>query len=470
MMPWRPHAVFLLCTFALVAQTEQFPVENSAGPGSNPFLGSVPRGTATPGELPLSLEDALVRGLQYNLGTLLSAQTVRGARADRLEALADLLPNINAHISETSQQVNLAAFGFIGFPGIPQVIGPFSIFDARAYLSQTVFNLRALDSVHAGSEQVRAAGYSLRDSRDVVAFVVTSLYLGAVAAASRIDAARAQVATAEALYNQAVDFKRTGVVPAIDVLRAQVELQAQQQRLISVQNEFEKQKLRIGRAIGLPDGQAIRLTDEVPYAPRPGITVDSAIGRALGSRMDYQSAEARVRAATFVRRAAAAGRLPSLAFTSDYGIIGANVASTHGTYTAAIGLNIPIFQGGRVRADVLQADAELERRRAEAADLRARVSFQVRSAMLDIDASARQVDVAQSAVGLAQQQVTQARDRFAAGVTNNLEVVQAQEALATANENYISSLFSYNSAKAALGRAIGGAEKSIPVLLQGGTP
>ena len=446
--------------------------EAPAGPASisNPFLGSVPEGAATAGELPLSLPDAVARGLKYNLGTLLSTQDTRAASGRKLEALAELLPNLSARVSATSQQINLAALGFSGFPGVPQILGPFSIFDARAYLSQTVFNLSALNAVHAGSENVRAAGYVLRDSRDVVVLAVTTLYLQAIAGASRIDTTRAQVATAEALYNQAVDFKRTGVVPAIDVLRSQVELQAQQQRLIYFQNEFDKQKLRLGRAIGLPDGQAIKLSSEVAYAAQPALTVEEAIRRAQSSRMDYLAASVRLRAAELVRRAAASGRVPSLAFTGDYGDIGNRIMSSHGTYTASIGLNIPIFQGGRVRAAVLQADAELEQRRAEAADLRARVSFDVRSAMLDLAAAGRQVEVATSAVGLAEQQVTQARDRFAAGVTNNLEVVQAQEALAGAHESYISSLYAYNSAKAALGRAMGGAEKSIPLLLQGGTP
>ena len=459
----------LLCAAAgLGAQSE-----SAAGSGasvSNPFLGSVPEGAATAGELPLSLPDAVARGLKYNLGALLSTQDARAASGRKLEALAELLPNLSARVSATSQQINLAALGFSGFPGVPQILGPFSIFDARAYLSQTVFNLSALNTLHAGSENVRAAGFALRDSRDVVVLAITTLYLQAIAGASRIDATRAQVATAEALYNQAVDFKRTGVVPAIDVLRSQVELQAQQQRLIYFQNEFDKQKLRLGRAIGLPDGQAIKLSSEVAYAAQPALTVEEAIRRAQNSRMDYQAASARLRAAELVRRAAASGRVPSLAFTGDYGDIGNRIMSSHGTYTASIGLNIPIFQGGRVRAAVLEADAELEQRRAEAADLRARVSFEVRSAMLDLAAAGRLVEVATSAVGLAEQQVTQARDRFAAGVTNNLEVVQAQEALANAHENYISSLYAYNSAKAALGRAMGGAEKSIPLLLQGGTP
>jgi outer membrane protein TolC len=435
---------------------------------TSPFQGSVPSGTPTAGELALPLAGAIERGLRYNLGTVLAGQAVRGANAERLEALAQLLPNIGGHISESSQQINVAAFGFSGFPGVGQIIGPFGLFDARAYLSQTIFNLRSLTRLRAGTEDLRAAELNLRNSRDVVALAVTELYLQCLAGASRIDAARAQVATAAAAHQQAVDLKRNGMVPAIDVLRAQVELQSQEQRLIYSQNEFEKQKLRLGRAIGLPDGQAISLSDAAPYSPQPDLTAEQLIDRAQHNRLDYQASQARLRAAELVRKAAVAGRLPSLAFNSDYGAIGPSVMNSHGTFAASLGLNIPIFQGGRVRAEILQADAHVEQRRAEAADLRGRIAYEVRSALLDVTAAGRQAEVAKSSIELARQQVTQSRDRFAAGVTNTLEVVQAQQALAAAEESYITSLYWYNAAKAALARAVGGAEKNIPSLLMEG--
>jgi outer membrane protein TolC len=264
-----------------------------------------------------------------------------------------------------------------------------------------------------------------------------------------------------------VDFKQAGVVPAIDELRAQVELRSQQQRLIFSRNELEKQKLRLARAIGLADGQLFRLTDTVPFASAPTLTVDAAMARAYSSRMDYQSAAARLRVAELRRQAAEAGRLPSLAFDGNYGTIGPSLANSHGTFAAAVSLNIPVFQGGRVRGEVLQADAALEQQRARLEDLRGGIAFEVRTAFLDMTAAGDQVGVAGSAVDLAHQQLTQAQDRFAAGVTSNLEVVQAQEAVATANENYISSLYAHNAAKASLARAIGGAEQLIPAFLQG---
>jgi outer membrane protein TolC len=437
--------------------------------GASPFLGSVPQGKATGEELPLTLSDAIESGLKYNLGTLLSSQGVRAARGAHVVALGKLMPNLSAGATESAQQINLAGFGFPGLPGIAPIVGPFGISDARAYLSQPILNFRSIRDNRAAGQEEKASSYSNLDARDTVVLVVTALYLQAVTGASRVEAAQAQATTAEAFYNQAADFKQAGVVPAIDVLRAQVELRARQQRLIFARNELEKQKLSLARAIGLPDGQRIRLTDNVPFVAAPPMTVDEALGRAYTSRMDYQSASALLRAAELKRDAARAGRLPSLAFDGNYGTLGPSLANSHGTFTAAVSLNIPLFQGGRVSGDVLQADAALEQQRARLEDLRGAIAYQVRTAFLDMTAAGDEVGVARSAVDLAQQQLTQARDRFAAGVTGNLEVVQAQEAVATANEDYISSLYAYNAAKASLARAIGGAEKLIPAFLQGGS-
>jgi outer membrane protein TolC len=385
-------------------------------------------------------------------------------------ALSQMLPNVTTKTSEASQQINLAAFGFAAFPGVGQIVGPFSIFDTRGYLSQSLLNFRSLYNSRSATADQKAAAFSSQDARDVVALVVTSLYLETGAGASRIEAARAQVDAAQAVYNQAADFLKNGVVPAIEVLRAQVELQTQQQRLISYRNDVEKLKLRLARAIGLPDGQPFELADKIPYAPPPALKLEEAMDRAYSSRMDYQSVAARVHSAELARKAAEADRLPSANFDANYGVNGPSLPHSHGTYTAGVSLDIPIFQGGRVRGEVLEADAQLEQRKAELADLRGRIAFEIRAAYLDLASAGDQVQVATSTVALAERQLTQARDRFAAGVTGNLEVVQAQEAVATSNENYISSLYTYNTAKATLARAMGNAEKTIPSLLQGVMP
>ncbi len=434
------------------------------------YEGSVISGKVVPGELPLSLADAISRGLKNNLGGLLSNQDTRSAQAARWRALSNLLPNLTTRTSATEQQVNLAAFGFSGFPGVPAVVGPFSVYDARAFLTQSVLDFNAIDNSRAGSENIKAANLSYRNARDTVVLAVANLYLQAIAGESRIASVQAQVNTADALYKQAVDFKNAGVVPAIEVLRSQVELQSQQQRLIFYRNEFEKQKLDLARAIGLPPAQIFRLSDPLPYAPAPPVSLDEALQKAYASRADYQSAAARVRAAELTRKAARDERLPSLALNADYGTIGQRVDSTHGTFSVAGSLRIPIFQGGRVRADVLQADADLERERAQFEELRGRIDFDLRKAFLDVKSTSDRIEVARTALQLAEQQVGQARDRFAAGVASNIEVVQAQEALASANENSISSLYAFNVAKALLARNLGMVEKSFQQFLLGVKP
>jgi outer membrane protein TolC len=432
------------------------------------FSGSVASGTATSDRLPLSLADAISRGMRTNLGALVANQDIRSAQGARGEALSRLLPNLTAGITETSEQINLAAFGFSHFPGIAEIVGPFGLTDARAYLTQPILNFKSIYSTRSATADQRAATLSSQNARDLVALVVTGLYLQTISAQSRIQTGQAQVTAAQAVYDQAVDFQKNGVVPAIQVLRAQVELQTQQQRLISYRSDVDKLKLRIARAIGLPDGQAFDLSDTIPFTPVPPLTVDEAISRAYTSRSDYQSETARVQAAELARKAADADRLPTADFNANYGAIGPALDNSHGTYAASVSVSVPVFQGNRVKNEVLQADAELERRKAELADMRGRIAYEIRAAYLDLASAGEQTRVAGSTVELAQKQLTQSQDRFAAGVTDNLEVVQAQEAVATANENYISSLYVYNAAKATLGRSIGNAEKTIPSILQGG--
>ena len=435
----------------------------------NPFFGAVPRGNPTPEELPLSLADAIERGLQNNLGKLLSEQGTRAALGQQWQARSGLLPNVNMRITEAAEQTSLASFGISGFPGIGSVIGPFGVFDARVFLSQSIFDMKAISNARAGSENRNAAGYSYENARDVVVQVVANLYLQTIAGASRIEAARGQLNTAQALYDQAVSFKQAGVIPAIEVLRAEVELQARQQQMIFFRNEFEKQKLSLARAIGLPVAQPFRLTDQVPYSPLPAISLEEALGRALRARSDYQSALASLRALEYVKKAAEGERLPSLSVDTDYGDIGHTPGNSHGTFTAAASLRVPIFQGGRIRGEILQTDALLQQQKAALADLRSRIEYEVRTTFLDLKASGDRVAVARSALDLARQQMEQAQDRFAAGVTGNIEVVQAQEALSTAHENYIASSFAYNLAKTSLARALGGAEKSFKQFLLGET-
>lgn len=459
--------IAILLPLVIFAQTPLTP-PNPAPP--SPFLGAVPDGSTATGEIPLTIQDSITRALKYNLGAQLASDAERAARAERIIALSRMLPNITAKISETSQQVSLTAFGLpVGqLPGIPAVVGPFGITDMRGALTQQIMNFKSINQTRASTQNVKAAEFNFRDARETVILVVSSLYLQAASGASRIEASKAQVATAQALFDQAADFKKAGKAPGIDVLRAQVELQSQKQKLIVYLNDFEKEKLGLARAIGLPDGVTIRLADAMPDGSAPLPELEQALDQAYAQRKDYLSQQSRVTAAEFSSKAARSGYLPSIDFNGNYGVIGPTPMQSNGTYAAAISLNIPIWEGGRVKGEVEEADANLRQVRAQLADLRGRIGYEVRTSILDLNAAREQLEVNRSSVSLAKETERQARDRFAAGVTNNLEVVQAQEALATANENLIGSLYSYNVAKASLARAIGAAETKMIDFLQGG--
>ncbi|MEP6916890.1 MAG: TolC family protein [Acidobacteriota bacterium] len=430
----------------------------------SPFMGSAPRGAATAEPLLLSVKDAVDRALQFNLGLLLQEEAAKTAHGARWRALADLLPNLSATAGESRQVINLAAYGF---PTDHPIVGPFNVFDTRVYLSQPVLDLQALNQSRAASANERAEVLGIRTARDLVTLVAVNLYLESVAAASRIDAARAQQATADALFKQASDMKQAGLIAGIDVLRTQVQIQNQRQRAIRADNDFEKSKLQLARAIGLPAGQPITLTDKIPYAPLADVTLESALKTAFESRADYLAARERLAAAEASRRAAVGERLPTLHLDADYGAIGQTPDSAHSTYRIAATVRVPIFEGGKATAHRIESESLLRQRQAEVEDFKGRVEYDVRAALLDVRAATQQLEAAQTNTTLAGQELEQARDRFAAGIAGNLEVTQAQETVAAASENFIAALYAHNLAKATLARAVGTAEQSISAFLGG---
>ncbi len=434
-------------------------------PGQSPFSGSVAQGKVSPQVLPLSFRDAIDLGLKNNLGLLLQADNRIAVRGEKWKELSDLLPNVTAGISVNAAQTDLAAQG-LRVAIFPKVIGPYGFFDARAYLTQSLVNLKSLNRVRGASDNERAAQYTYKDARDLVVLAVGNAYLQTLAGAARVETAQAQVETGQALYDKTLDQQNAGVSPAIDTLRSKVELQTRQQQLIAVRNDYAKQKLALARAIGLPVGQEFTPSDKAPYQPLAAMGIEESLQRAYTSRGDYLGAVEQVRAAEHFRKAASAEYLPTLGLSANYGDIGVTPGNSHGTFQVSGGLTIPIFQGGKTHADVLQAEATLRQGREQLENLRGQIEYEVRSALLDLASDDEQVQVARSSVDLADQTLIQARDRFSAGVTDNLEVIQAQEAVASANENYISSLYAHNLAKIALARAIGFAEEGVKQYLK----
>lgn len=463
---------FLLALGATTASGQTTSPEPTPAEAANPsnYSGSVPSAHVD-GILPLSLEGAIDRGLKQNLGSLLANEDIRSARGERWKQLSALLPNTNVSSYADGSKVDLAEYGFtFSNPSftIPTVVGPFGYFDSRAYVTQSIFNWNAIQKTHASTESLKASQYTYKDSRDLVVLAVGYTYLQAIADAARIETAQAQVNSAQALYDQADEQVKAGTSPAIDALRAQVELKTRQQQLIQAKNNFAIQKLTLARVIGLAPGQEFELTDKSPYAPLEGITVEEAEQKAYASRSDYQAALAQVKAAEYTRRAATAEYLPSLSASGDFGIAGASqTQQTNGVFDVRGTLNIPLFEGGKIHGDVLQAEAQLRQSRERLENLRAQIDSDVRTALLNLESSAELVAVARDNIDLADQTLTQSRDRFTAGVTDTVEVVQAEEQVASAHENYISSLYDYNYSKISLARALGLAEVGVKEYFKG---
>ncbi|HKS66073.1 MAG TPA: TolC family protein [Candidatus Acidoferrales bacterium] len=442
----------------------------AAAQSQNPYSGSVPS-SPVPGVLKLSLQGAIDRGLKQNLGQLLASADVQSARGQRWQQLSALLPHVSASPYIDVSQVNLKEFGFSfpSLPGVsvPTIVGPFSYFDARASLTQNLFDWKAVEGERAATQRLQSSEHTYKDARDLVVLAVGYNYLLAIADEASIQTAQAQVNTAQALYNQAEDQVQAGTSPAIDALRSHVELQTRQQQLIQAKNDFAIQKLTLARVIGLASGQQFDLTDKSPYQPFEGVTLDEALKRAYASRSDYQAALAGVHAAEYSVGAAKAERYPSLSFNADYGVAGQHPSQSHGVMDVRATLNVPIFTGGATHGDILQAQAQLDQSRERLDNLRAQIDQDVRTALFNLQSSSDQVNVAKSNIDLAQQTLSQSRDRFSAGVTDSVEVVQAEEQVAAANQQYISSLYNFNYAKIALARAMGAAEEGVKEYFKG---
>ena len=428
------------------------------------FSGSTDSTAALPFSGTLSLQEAVQRGIKYNLGATGLANAVRQSHGQERVARSALLPNLNGSLRENVQQTNLRALGVrVNAPGfrIPDVAGPFNYFDLRATLTQTVADLTSWNNYRAARETARANEHTALDARDLIVLAVGGAYLQAQVARARLVSSRAQLDTAKATYNQTLQRRQAGLLPQIDVNRSLFQQQAEQQRLATLENDYAKQKINLARLTGLPPNPNYDLAGEFGYSPNPPVTLEEALRQAVTSREDLKAAQIQVAAAERARDAARAGRLPSLAFSADYGAIGTNPSQSHGTFTVVGTLRLPIWQGGRVEGEIEQASAVVDQRRAELQDIRSRIESEIRDAFLDLEAAASQVEVSQSNQKVTRETLDLTRQKFDAGITDSVEVIQAQESIASADLDHITSLFAHNLAKLTLARAIGHAEDRV---------
>ena len=434
--------------------------------GQNPYNGSLIEGKSTGTTIDLSLDDAIRRGLRNNLGVILEDQNQRTANGQRLEQLQTLLPTVTGDAAITVQQINLAAYG-LKFPGLNPIIGPFQTVDFRAALTYSLFNLQSLENYMQAKHNFRSARLSAEDARDMVVLTVGNAYLICVADGSRIDAVRAELATAKVTLDQAVASHDAGVSPRIDVLRAQVDYQNEQQTLISTDNQLSKDKISLARVIGLPLDQQFRFIDTVPFKALDGIDPETAFTQALKARRDLAASAEQVRGAEAARKAAAAYQLPSAQITGDFGDLGTTPGHSHGTYTATGEVSAPLLQIAQERGLKAVAGAQFDTARAQLSDQIQQVNADVRDSLLDITAAAKLVDAARSNLELATEALSEAQQRFRAGVSDNLPVSQAQSQTEQANDQYISALYQHNVAKLSFARALGVADTKYKDFLGG---
>lgn len=460
----------LLLVLGAVTAEAQPEATPSTSPGSATVLepdASPPATDQAP--LALSLEEAVARGLRENVAVLLAATGIEAASGARKEVLARLFPQLRGSVSESRVKINLAAYGFPTPPGESAVIGPFPLFDARLSLEQSLFDAAALARAAAARHRLEAKRLDARAIQQQVAGAVANLYLATLASDAAIEAARAVVDTAQATATTTEDLHDAGNAAGIDVVRANLTLNRQRQRLIAAQNLYAKDVVALERAIGLPLGRPLELVDQVPFESVDLDDLGAALLEARERRPDLASARAQLAAGDAALAAAKRQRVPSIAAHGDYGPIGSTPADARSTFALSAAVHVPLFEGRRIAGEVRRSRAQRDAAQIRLQDLDQQVEVDMRNAYLDFESASKQVEVARDALDLADLQLTQTRDLFAAGIGDSLEVSVAQEAVATANAQYVASLYAYGRAKVALALAIGTADTALVHFLLGST-
>jgi outer membrane protein TolC len=465
---WIAGAASVAVATTLLAQQPPQPGTTSTGTPFQPsqqaapsssYQGGVVDEKATAEVLPLTLDDAIQRGLKHNLGLILTSTNQQSAGGQRLQELQGLLPTVDGTFKAAVAETNLQAEG-LRIPGFPAIIGPYGYQDVRGTLTWSLLNITSLRNYLAAKHNFAGTQLSVQDARDMVVLTVGNAYLTCVADAALIESDEQQVATSKVSLDQAAANHEAGTSPLLDELRARVDYQTQEQTLISAKNQFEKDKITLARAIGLPLEQKFTLSDQAPFAVLDQLDLKALINQAEGTRSDLKALGEQVQSATASKSAATAERYPTIDFEGDYGAIGVNMLHSHGTGDAMGTLTVPLFEEGKLRGDSRIAQSALDQKKAQFSDLQGQISADVRDAILDIQSAAERVTVAGSNVKLAAEALSEAQQRYAAGVSDNLAVSQAQQSVAQANNQYVSSLYEHNVAKLSLARALGLADRS----------
>jgi outer membrane protein len=452
--PKRSHIIFYTIFFSLMAGATAMHAQ-----GTN-------KRAALPGNAPgrvlrLTLDQSVALALRQNTTAQIAILQVAQNEQDKNISRSDLLPQVSATISDEAQKVNLLAEfgGRSPFPGFPKTIGPYQVFSAGPSVSAPILDLTLWRKYQAAQNTLSLSKASSLSTREQVILLVVSQYIATLRAVANVEASQSRVSLAQALYDQAADLQKEGVGTGIDTLRANVELQNEKQRLIEAETDRETSLFALSRLLNLDPRQAIELADSLSFFDTPQPDVEPSIELALAERQEWKSLGSQIKAAEYQKKAAQDSRLPSLRFDGNFAYVGTSGNTTLPTYTYEASVNMPLFTGGRIHAEVVRADLEIKRLEQQKDDLRNQIALDVKTALLNLQSARNEVQVANLGVQLSKEEVDQARDRFKAGVANNIEVIQAQDSLARANDNQIAALYRFNQARADLARSIGQMEK-----------
>ena len=440
-----PHFFFYVALFSLLVGVKGSYAQSASVDANQPAK--------------LTLEQAVSLALKQNTTAQIAVLTAAQAEQDKNIARAGLLPDVNLQVSDSARRQNLETGIGARIPGFQQHVGPFQVFNAGAAVSAPIFDLTLWKRYQAARELASAQKATSYSAREQVILLVVSQYIGSLRAVANVTASKSRVELAQALYDQAADLQKEGVGTGIDTLRSNVELQNEKQRLIQAENDREASLYVLSRLLNLDPRQKIELADSLSFFDTPQPEMEPSIDAALGMRQEWKSLDEQIKASQHQKQASQAERLPSLRFDGNWAYQGTSSNNGIPVYTYQAGISMPLFTGGRIHAEVVRADLELRKLQEEKADLRNSIALDVKTALLNLESARSEVQVANLGVQLAKEEVDQARDRFKAGVANNIEVIQAQDALSRANDNQIAGLYRFNQARADHARSIGQMEK-----------
>jgi len=455
------HIIFYVVLFGLLG------ICGAARAQQSQQTPALPAGQPSRQALKLTLGQAVSLALKQNPTEQIALITAAEAVQDKNISRAALLPQANFGVQDSANRVNLRAeFGgkpLISVPGVPPLpghIGPYQLFQVGPNFSTPIFDLSLWKQYQASRSNLDAARANSLSTREQVILLVVSQYIGALRNVADVEASRSRVDLAQALYDQAADLQKEGVGTGIDTLRANVELQNEKQRLIEAENNRDASLFGLSKLLNLDPRQNVQLADSLGFFETPQPEVDASIDQALEGRPEWTAIEAQEKAVQYDKQSAEYSRLPTLKFQGYWAEQGTSASNVIPVYQYAAVFDVPIFTSGRIKAEVARADLDVQRLAQQKADLRNQIGLDVKTSLLNLQSARNEVQVANLGVQLATEEVDQARDRFKAGVANNIEVISAQDSLSRANDNQIAALYRFNQARADFARSVGQMEKT----------